>query len=125
MRENVTYECVLFTPCVGCSRLLSSVNDLTTTNQKIVKNSTLSLLMSEHPKQVSLFFETAQCMSSEVIDNLKLMSSTGVRSTATVGYWMKKTTNATFGFDKRELVQVVFSRFTAKTVHICRCFSEV
>ena len=61
---------------------------------------TLSLLMSEHPKQVSLFFETAQCMSSGVIDNLKLMSSTSVRSTATMRYWMKKTTNATFGFDK-------------------------
>ena len=29
--ENVTYEGVLFTPPVGCSRLLSTVNDLTTT----------------------------------------------------------------------------------------------
>ena len=38
-------------------------------------------------------------MSSEVIDNLYFMSSTSVHSTATK-YWMKKTTNATFGIDK-------------------------
>ena len=62
--------------------------------------------MSEHPKQVSLFFEAAHCMSSEVVDNLKFMSSTSVHSIATMMYWMKKTTNATFGIDKRELVQV-------------------
>ena len=70
MRENVTYEGVLFTSPVGCSRLLSDVNDLTTTNLKIAKKSTLSFLMSEHPKQVSLFFEAAHFMSSEVIDIL-------------------------------------------------------
>ena len=64
--------------------------------------------MSEHPKQVSLFFEAAHCMSSEVIDNLQFMSSTSVRSTAIMRYWMKKTTNATFGIDKGELVQVAF-----------------
>ena len=34
VRENVTYEGVLFTLPVGCSRLLSAVNDLTTTNFK-------------------------------------------------------------------------------------------
>ena len=34
MRANVTCESVLFTPLVGCSRLLSAVNDLTTTNSK-------------------------------------------------------------------------------------------
>ena len=62
--------------------------------------------MSEHPKQVSLFFEAARFMTSEVIDNLQFMSSTSVRSTATMRYWMKKTTNATFGIDKGELVQV-------------------
>ena len=71
VRENVTCEGVLFTHTVGCSRLLSAVNNLTTTNfKKLVKNSTLSFLMSEHPKQVSLFFEAAHYMSSEVIDNL-------------------------------------------------------
>ena len=34
------------------------------------------------------------------------MSSTNVHSTATMRYWMKKTTNATFDIDKGELVQV-------------------
>ena len=34
------------------------------------QNSTLSILMSERPKQVSLFFEAAHFMSSEVIDIL-------------------------------------------------------
>ena len=38
--------------------------------KKTCQNSTLSFLMSEHPKQVSLFFEATHCMSSEVIDNL-------------------------------------------------------
>ena len=33
VRENVTCEGVLFTPSVGCSRLLSAVNDLTTTTK--------------------------------------------------------------------------------------------
>ena len=70
MRETVTREGVLFTLPVGCSRLLSAVNELTTTIRKIVKKSTLSFLMSERPKQVSLFFEAARCMSSEVIDIL-------------------------------------------------------
>ena len=64
--------------------------------------------MSERPKQVSLFFEAAHCMSSEVIDNLLFMNSTNVRFTATMRHWMKKTTNATFGIDKWELVQVAF-----------------
>ena len=32
--------------------------------------------------------------------------STSLDSTATMRYWMKKTTNATFGIDKGELVQV-------------------
>ena len=59
--------------------------------------------MSERPNQVSLFFEAAHSMSSEAIDILYFMSSTSVHSTAT----MKKTTNAIFGIDKEELVQVV------------------
>ena len=62
--------------------------------------------MSEHPKQVSLFFEAAHCMSSEVIDFDEFMSSTSAHFTATMRYWMKKTTNATFDIDKSELVQV-------------------
>ena len=70
------------------------------------RNSTLSILMSERPKQVSLFFEAAHFMSSEVIDILEFMSSTSVHSTATMNHWMKKTTNASFGIDKKELVQV-------------------
>ena len=68
----MTCEGVLFTHPVGCSRLLSAVNDLATTNSK--KN----------------FF----------------MSSTSFHSTATIKYWKKKT-NATFGIDEKELVQVV------------------
>ena len=45
VRENVTCEGVLFTLSIGRSRLMSPVND------------TLSFLMSEDPKQDSLFFE--------------------------------------------------------------------
>ena len=106
MRENVTCEGVLFTFPVGCSRMLSTVNDLTTTIFQKKNCQNFTLRMSEHPKQVSLFFEAAHCMSSEVIDNLQFMSSTNVHSTSTMVYWMKKRTNATFGIDKGELVQV-------------------
>ena len=67
-------------------------------------HSTLSILMSKRSKQISLFFDAAHSMSSEVIDNLQFMSSTSVHSTATMRYWMKKTTNATFGIDKKDLV---------------------
>ena len=38
--------------------------------------------------------------------NLKNMSSTSVHSTATMRYWMKRTTNAIVGIDRKELVQV-------------------
>ena len=69
--ENVTCEGVLFTHPVGCSRLPSAVNDLATTNSKII------------------------------------MISTSFHSTATMRYWKKKKTNATFDIDKKELVQVV------------------
>ena len=62
--------------------------------------------MSEHPKQVSLFFEAAHFMSSEVIDILQFMISTSVHSTATMRYWLKETTNPTFDTDTGELVQV-------------------
>ena len=53
------------------------------------------------------------------------MNSTSVHSTATTRYWMQKTTNATFGIDKRELVQVALLQFHGETVHTCQCFSEV
>ena len=94
------------TPSVA-AELLSAVNDLNTTNLKnLVNNSTLNFLMSERPKQVSMIFEAAHCMTSEVIDNLFILSSTSVRSAATMKYW-KNTTNATFGIDEKELIQVV------------------
>ena len=69
MRENVTCEGVLLTPPRRLPQIASAVNDLTTTNKKkLVKKSTPSFLMSERPKQVSLFFNP--CMSSEVMDIL-------------------------------------------------------
>ena len=54
----------------------------------------------------------------------KIMSSTNVHSTATMRYWMKRTTNATFGIDRKELVQVALLQIHGG-VHICQCFSEV
>ena len=49
--ENVTCEGVLFTLPVGCSCTRSDYNHFFKT-QKLVKNSSLSFLMSECPKQV-------------------------------------------------------------------------
>ena len=57
-------------------------------------------------QQVAPFCDGAHFTSSEVIDFDELKSSTSVRSTATMRYWMKKTTNATYGIDEKGLVQV-------------------
>ena len=62
--------------------------------------------MRKRLKQVALFFDVAHSTSSEVIDFDEFMSSTSGHSTATMMYWMKKTTNTTFGIDQMELVQV-------------------
>ena len=62
--------------------------------------------MSEHPKQVSLFFDAALFTSSEGIDIDEFMSSTRNRSTATKMCWMKKTTNAISDIARKESVQV-------------------
>ena len=71
-RENVTCEGVLFTPSVGCSRLLSAENDLTTTffflKKKSCQNFSRSSLMRKRLQQVALFFDAAHSTSSEVID---------------------------------------------------------
>ena len=62
--------------------------------------------MRKRLKQVALFFDAAHSTSSEVIDFDEFMSSTSGHSTATMRYWMKKTTKATFDIDKGDLVQV-------------------
>ena len=97
-RENVTCEArQLQQIAISCKR-----SDY---NMKKSQNSTLSILMSKSPKQVSLFFEAAHFMSSEVIDIHEFMSSTSGHSTATMKYWMKKT-NANSDTGRRESVQV-------------------
>ena len=88
-----------------CSNFhIHQISTLEKTNS--CQNSTLSVLMSNPPKQVSLFFAAAHSMSSEVSGFRWFMSSTSVHSTATMRYWMKRTTNAVLGIDKEELVQV-------------------
>ena len=62
--------------------------------------------MRKRLKQVALFFDAAHSTSSEVIDFDEFMSSTSSRSTATMMYWMKKTTNAISDTGRRESVQV-------------------
>ena len=53
------------------------------------------------------------------------MSSTNFHSTATMRYWKKKKTNATFGTDERDWFKSLFSRFSVETAHNCDCCSEV
>ena len=96
---------MLFTLPVGCSRLLSAVNDLTTT-KKTCQSVTLSSLVRKRLQQVALFFGAAHSTSSEVIDFDEFMSFTSGHSTATMMYWMKKTTNAISDIGRKESVQV-------------------
>ena len=63
--------------------------------------------MRKRPKQVALFFDAALSTSSEVIDFDEFMSSTSGHSTATMRYWMKKTTNAISDTGGKESVQAV------------------
>ena len=56
--------------------------------------------------------------------NLK-MSSTNFDSTATMRYWKKKKTNATFGIGKRDWFLSFFSRYSVETVHEGDCWCEV
>ena len=69
----------------------------------------MSLLSSSVRKRlqhIALFFDAAHFTSSEVIDFDEFMSSTSGHSTATMMYWMKKTTNAISDTGRRESVHV-------------------
>ena len=57
-------------------------------------------------QQVALFFDAAHSTSSEVIGFHEFMRSTSGHSTATMRYWMKKTTNAICDTGRKESVQV-------------------
>ena len=61
---------VLFTHLVGCSRLISAVNDLTTTNlqKKILQSVTSERLGEEASWRVAPFYDAAHFTSSEVPD---------------------------------------------------------
>ena len=63
--------------------------------------------MRKRLQQVALFCDAAHFTSSEGIDFDEFMSSTSGDSTATMMYWMNKTTNAISDTGKKELVQVV------------------
>ena len=62
--------------------------------------------MRKRLQQVALFFDAAHSTSSQVIDFDEFMSSTSGHSTATMMYWMKKTTNAISDTGRKGSVQV-------------------
>ena len=73
---------------------------------KILSNVILSNLVKKRLQQVALFLDAAHYTSSEVFDFDEFMSSTSGHSTATMRYWMKKTTNAISDTGRKESVQV-------------------
>ena len=89
---------VLFTSPVGSSRLLSSVNDLTTPKNLTKCHIWAALCHS--------FYDAAHFTSSEVLDFWLIMNSTMNRSTATKMCWMKKTMNAISGIARKDSVRV-------------------
>ena len=125
-RENVTCE-VCCSHTVGCSRLLSAVNDLTTTSfwKKNLSKCHSEQLWRKRLQQVALFCDAAHFTSSEGIDFDEFMSSTSGHSTTTMMCWMKKSTNAISDTVERNPCMSLFSRLTVKTVHLCYCFAEV
>ena len=62
--------------------------------------------MRKRLQQIALFFDAAHSTSSEEIDFDEIISSTSGHSTATMMYWMKKTTNVISETGRRESVQV-------------------
>ena len=62
--------------------------------------------MRKRLQQVALFCDAAHFTSSEEIDFDEFMSSTNGHSTATMMYWMKKTTDAISDTVRKESVQV-------------------
>ena len=69
--------------------------------------------MIKRLQQVALFCGAAHFTSSEGIDFDEFMSSTSGHSTATMMYWMKKTTNAMSDTGRKESVQVALLQTTA------------
>ena len=130
---------VLFTHPDGCSRLLSAVNDLTTTSNKNCQSVTLSSLVRKRLQQVALFCDAAHFMSSKGINFDELMSSSG-HPTATMMCRMKKTANAISDAGRKESVQVAllqthgedgasllmlrWSLIGVSSVHFCQMCSE-
>ena len=75
--------------------------------KKSCQSVTLSSLVRKRLQQVALFCGAAHFTSSEGIDFDEFMSPTSGHSTATMMYWMKKTTNAISDTGRKESVQVV------------------
>ena len=96
--------------------------------------------MRKRLQQVALFFDAAHSTSSEGIDFDEFTSSTSGHSTATMRYWMKKTTNAISDTGRKESVQVALlqihsedgayllvllgSLIGVSSVHFCQMCSE-
>ena len=103
--RNCDVRGVLFTPPVGCSRLLSAVNDLTTTKKKSSKCQSEQL--SEEASSTSR--PVLWCCSFHELKGIdfdEFTSSTNDHSTATMMCWMKKTTDSNSDTGGKESVQV-------------------
>ena len=87
--------------------------------KKTCQSFTLSNLVRKRLQHVALFFDAAHSTSSEVIDFDEFMSSTSGHSTATVRYWMKKTTNAISDTGKKESVQVALLQIHGEDGAFC------
>ena len=104
------------------------------------QNVTLSSLVRKRLQQVALFCDAAHFTSSEGTDFDKFMSSTSGHFSATMMYWMNKTTNAISDTGRKELVQVAIlqthgedgasllllrgSLIGVSSVHFCQMCSE-
>ena len=96
---------MLFTHTVGCSRLPSTVNDLTTT-RKNLQSVTSGQLCEETAQRVPPSYDAALPRAQKCLTLINFMSSTRNRSTATMMCWMKKTTNAISDTATKKSVQI-------------------
>ena len=97
---------VLFTLPASCSRLLSAVHDLTTT-EKILQSVTSEQLSEEAAQRVAPFYDAAFSRAQRCLTCYEFfMSSIRNRSTATMMCRMKKKTDAISDTARKESVQV-------------------
>ena len=119
-REKCDVWGVLFTPPIGCSRLLSAVNDLTTTKKNLAKcHFWAALWRSRTTGRPVLFAALSRAQMCLTFVNFYELHQESFHSHQDV------LDEEDDGLPGGNRCKSLFSRLTVKTVQFCSCFAEV